>query len=429
MRKTWVSVLGTLFMSWGLATAQAQQLPTPPGPVPPVPPPVADTTPTPAPTPTPATRSDITITTPPTQAPPPTLSVTAQPGPGAAPAQPGSTTAAQPGFLASLGIGLGLGGGGCGTTNGCCGIFSNLGNVGNLFGGCGCDTGPLNITVGGGVYWVQPFFGSNPAFFTRTGTHTTQNDYVQHMTVAPTGFIAWQFAPDWAVKFRWWQIDTNGSQSAGGGTTVSDAGGTTTGIPTSARSTIGANSELYMSVYNLEIAKKWIVNPSTWFELSGGVAYVHMSQSGQVNIYDPVLGNSFSDSNHNFNGFGPTMAFEGHYKLGCSDFGLYGSARGSLLFGSSVQNYNTNIGGVNSGSATNSSIILPVGEMELGAEWSHVWGRFRLSAQVGVVGQIWFNGGAATEGANLNGLNLGGQQTSASNFGFIGGVARAGISF
>ena len=80
-----------------------------------------------------------------------------------------------------------------------------------------------------------------------------------------------------------------------------------------------------------------------------------------------------------------------------------------------------------SGSATG---IVPVGEMELGAEWSHaVWGRIHVFGQLGVFGQFWGGAGNSSEGTGLAPGNLGTQSSSQANFGFIGGVGRLGFSF
>ena len=162
------------------------------------------------------------------------------------------------------------------------------------------------------------------------------------------------------------------------------------------------------------------------------LAYVHMSQSYTLNVNDPVNGTFFSNGSHDFNGFGPTVAFEGHYRFGNSDFGLYGSTRGTLLFGSNAQNYFATTPMTSLAGSSSAAGILPVGELEIGGEWSHCWGRFRLSAQLGVIGQIWFNGGNAAQSANLSGAggtNFGGQINSPGNFGFFGGVGRVGVSF
>jgi hypothetical protein len=398
------------------------------------------------------------------------------PGPSTAapPGGPGGTCSAGPagstgsfgGFFANLFGGGGCGGGNCGGGGGWfSGWFGGgQGNGGSCGGGlcggglCGgglCGGGLFNGGLchgglcggldqptpfagawsgGGGIYWMMPYFSSNPAYFAKAGTVTTQQNYDSHMSVAPTGFISYYFTPDWGVKFRWWQIDSNASANGTtGGAIITDPSGTGPGVATAKGATISANSNLYVSMYNLEIAHKWSFgcNNHSWVEVSGGVAYVHMSQSYGLNVADPAgAGSLTSIGSHDFNGWGPTIAFEGHYRLGDSDFGVYGSARGSLLFGSNAQNYFASSGaGMISGSSSGSS-ILPVGEVELGGEWSHCFcNRFRLYAQVGVVGQIWINGGDAAQGANINGTSVGSQISSPANFGFVGGVGRIGISF
>ena len=134
--------------------------------------------------------------------------------------------------------------------------------------------------------------------------------------MAPTGDIIYYFTPEWGVKFRWWQITTNGSATGPSGTMITDPSGFGPGMATTPGSTVMANSNLYLSVWNFEVAHKWIFgcNCNSWLEMSGGLAYVHMSQSYTLNVNDPVNGTFFSNGSHDFNGFGPTVAFEGHYR-------------------------------------------------------------------------------------------------------------------
>jgi hypothetical protein len=311
----------------------------------------------------------------------------------------------------------------------CTGFTGSFTNYVNGTGGTDANA-PLGISIGGGAYFLVPFFSSNPAYYTKAGTTTSQQNFGGQGDVGGTGYINIALTPEWSVKARFWQINTNSSESGSvGGTTVYDAGGNSTGLASSAGSTASASSNLNINFYNFDLSRKWLFGAGSWVELSGGFAYVHMTQSYTLNVTDPVAGGSFYNASHNFNGFGPTVAFEGHYKIPCSDFGLYGSARATLLFGSSDQNYYSSTPVGSAAGSSSATAILPVGELELGGEWAHRFGRFTLSAQLGVVGQLWLNGGAAGEGANLSGVNLGGQMSSPANFGFIGGVARAGISF
>jgi hypothetical protein len=67
--------------------------------------------------------------------------------------------------------------------------------------------------------------------------------------------------------------------------------------------------------------------------------------------------------------------------------------------------------------------LMPVGELEVGAEYGYQFGRARVFAQTGLVGQIWWGAGNASDTAD----NL--SSDSSSNLGFIGLVFRAGVTY
>jgi len=114
-----------------------------------------------------------------------------------------------------------------------------------------------------------------------------------------------------------------------------------------------------------------------------------------------------------------------------------GSARGSLLFGSGSQFGSATApdlinGGVNAVGTNSQTSVMPVGEIELGSEVFYNWGRFRLFGQVGVVGQAWWGAGNASQGLNLAASTPTFPTTTGqgnNTLGFIGGVARVGLSF
>jgi hypothetical protein len=67
--------------------------------------------------------------------------------------------------------------------------------------------------------------------------------------------------------------------------------------------------------------------------------------------------------------------------------------------------------------------VIPVGELEIGGEYSRDLGRYRLFAQAGLVGQVWWGAGNAANN------NSGGSPNNSSDLGFLGFVFRGGISF
>jgi hypothetical protein len=137
-------------------------------------------------------------------------------------------------------------------------------------------------------------------------------------------------------------------------------------------------------------------------------------------------------SGHNYNGAGPTFAVEARRPLG--DFGLavYGSARGSVLFGRSRQEANVatllvgeyvvaggpNVpfsGGHFDRQREGRDLVMPVVELEVGAEWGADWAGGRLFARTGVVHQTWFGAGDAS--------------SDRGQLGFFGLTVSAGLSY
>ena len=252
----------TFACSWPGAAANACTGAGPGPALAPTPPPPADG-PLPAPTPAPVPGSGITITSPQSTAAPPLLAPGA---PGTANGAPGPAAAAPGGFFSNLFGGFtGLC---CG--NGLCGGL--LGNRGAGNAGDPAAAAGTGLTIGGGVYFMMPYFSSNPAFFSKSGTSTHEQDFSNRVSVAPTGDIIYYFTPEWGVKFRWWQITTNGSATGPSGTVITDPSGFGPGMATTPGSTVTANSNLFLSVWNFEVAHKWIFgcNCNSWLEMSGG---------------------------------------------------------------------------------------------------------------------------------------------------------------
>jgi hypothetical protein len=292
---------------------------------------------------------------------------------------------------------------------------------------------------GGGGAYLFPYFSSNPAFFTSStpGGHTVngQNNFSTTGNGAPTAFASYTLTSGLGIQSNWLSFHGNNSTSAtlDGATSLSDAGGNALSTP-SKGSVASANSELNILMVNLEITQKWVFGNCLWLRIGGGVEYAHVDQNYQLSVLDKVNGNSLVNANHGYTGWGPTVSFEIHRGLFDTEFGrfgVYGTARGSLLFGTQDQNYqvtSANPAVAQTLGSTNSSFIVPVGELELGGEWSYSWGRCKVFGQIGVTGQIWGGGGNASSGASLGG-NFANQSNSPASFGLIGGIGRVGVEF
>jgi len=284
--------------------------------------------------------------------------------------------------------------------------------------------------VGGGIYVLGPI-SSNARAFTNEPIigRASETNFTVNLNVAPLAFVGYSWDNGWGVRFRWYQFSADASASATFAGQVEDATGRQAQLLGSG--TVSASGHLHVSAYDLEAT--YNTTMGQWLLVgSAGARYGQINQGYGFEAAAVATGRSFASSdNHDFNGFGPTFALEGHRRLGDSTFGLYASARASILFGSgqysdssmlTISPGNGRATGLGTSSSSSQTSVIPVGELEFGGEWSRAWGRLRLFAQVGVVGQIWWGTGSASDSASS-------QSGAPSNLGFIGGVARAGVSF
>jgi hypothetical protein len=184
------------------------------------------------------------------------------------------------------------------------------------------------------------------------------------------------------------------------------------------------SSELELHVWDWEVTRK--VHLGDWDLLfSGGMRYTYLSQSFtafRFNMGNGRTGTSrivlSTDSNqvgsgHNLSAIGPTAAIEVRRPLGNSGFTIYGIGRSSVVFGrghthsfqattetgqvippkGSTQSFNFSLV---SDQAHGHNDTLPIEEVEIGVEWSCLWGRTRWFVQSGVISQAWFNAGSGS---------------------------------
>lgn len=305
-----------------------------------------------------------------------------------------------------------------------------------------------HFVVGAGVYLLHPYFGGNPAFRTAvtsvapggspTNVAAGVTDFDYGLEPAPLVWLGYVTDSGLGVRGRWWHFDhgtdvsvTNADTS--GSTVVSSA--SPQGVSFSSpgpllKNGLGADvmqfsSRLEMDVWDVEATQEWGCGGWT-FLLSAGGRYVHLAQDYKAFRINQDL--TFSRPNgpqdstalvsgHNFNGAGPTASFEARRPVFWRGLVVYGSARGSLLFGSGRDHAfldreasgpppfpNTSTFKEVTGSQDD---VLPILEVEMGAEYGVDVGRFHPFLRTGLVGQTWFGAGNSSgTGGNLGLLGL-----------------------
>jgi len=153
--------------------------------------------------------------------------------------------------------------------------------------------------------------------------------------------------------------------------------------------------------------------------LSSGGRFMRLEQNYSGLLTNRIPGSSEIqqlDSHNRFNGGGPTVALQGRWAASEDGWSLFGLLRGSLLVGESkrltafyqrVNDPGNNVGGsftFASQNAERSTDVLPVAELELGAEYSQHVGNARYLFRGAVVNQTYFDAGNASGEARNLGL-------------------------
>lgn len=325
-----------------------------------------------------------------------------------------------------------------------------------------CDKSGSGFFSGAGIYWIQPFFTSNPAYrvgtgntpdavavpqqggaataASRTASTNAQTDISHQMDVAPELWLGYMSESGLGFRLRWWYFREGSDQTLAlpgtadtSGTSVSTAGEGLFISTFDGPSSLSVTSKLQVQVWDLDILQD--LRTGSWdFLLFGGVRFADITQN--YNAYSKQLladGEIFSqalNSGHSLNGFGPTFGLEVHRSIG-EGLGIYSNLRGAVLFGSAsasatIATSSTTLfgtGSVNVSGAHNDEVIA-IGEFEIGAEFQRqMSSRSTFFLQLGLNGQIWGNCGNASDTVGDSG------PASSESFGFLGLAFRAGINF
>jgi hypothetical protein len=277
---------------------------------------------------------------------------------------------------------------------------------------------------------------------------TSRQDFGHHMEVSPLIWIGVANNDGLGFRARWWQLwDSSGTQVVNGdptgATEISSAN--ILGLSISSPGPIGRDAadvwlfhrDLHLVVWDVEATQA--LDVGAWsLLLTGGVRFAHLSQnysavrsiSGPEQEVGLVVqqDTSILVAGHNFNGAGPMVSFEAHRPIADTGLLFYGTARGSLLFGTRKQNVNTeevyavtladntpfSLGHTEAATA-HGDTLLPVMELEVGIEYGLPVGQFYPFIRTGLVAQVWFGAGnsSSTDG----------------DLGFLGLEASLGVNF
>jgi hypothetical protein len=301
-----------------------------------------------------------------------------------------------------------------------------------------------HFVAGAGLYIVKPYFENNPAFTSARGnfingngavTSTNdQQDFDWGLNPAPVAWLGYVSDCGWGFRAHWWLFDQRSSASDVSDLNTTILSATPGNLIIQAESFLTVsppqmiiNSNLKLNSWDFDVTRETEVG--NWSMLfSAGLKYAHLSQDyNAFTQVTPILGEfretSLLSSGHNFNGAGPTIALEAKRPIGHTGISFFGNLRGAMLFGESRQqvtqtsifqgNPFSNIFSTNFNSGHDK--VLPVAELEMGAEFSRRWGNLYPFIRTGLLAQTWFGAGSATD---LTG-----------NLGFLGLTVTAGVYY
>jgi hypothetical protein len=308
-----------------------------------------------------------------------------------------------------------------------------------------CEPGRCGQFVfGGGVYLFQPRWETNPAFRIistptpvpgLTANNRVQREFDYGFNVAPMAFVGYEWNSGFGIRGRWFSFSGSDTQSHVNAPNDNTDPANPLGLGVNGTAadfaTIQAVSDLSLYAVDLEGTKR-ICNGLWSFLVAGGVRYAEIDQSYNYLSTDPNTRTERVLAQQSFSGIGPTVALECRRTFGCSGFGVYANARGSILFGESNESatqiridHQGGLDDLDTGRVSRDD-VLPIGELEVGVECCKDFGRCRFFGQAGFVGQVWWGAGNS---ANVDSALAGGGTDNNSNLGFLGLALRAGINF
>lgn len=298
----------------------------------------------------------------------------------------------------------------------------------------GCRSG---IMGGAAAYFLRPHINDNVALTTTANTGTAiasqvsdQFDWNYH--VAPAVWLGWTSSCGVGFRARAFHFDQSSEPISA--TVTREAATVVTVTPPSALAPLGAPPRGFQSpgiILTSDLGEDlltfqsdlriWTVDAEATFThewchcgllLTVGGRYCEIEQNYHASLVNiPAAGTferSFLDSNRDFSGAGPTMSVMARWQIGRSGLSVYGTARGSILVGASrsrssfleiVEDPTIVAGGSQTRfipSESTEHIVLPIGELEGGLEYSRACGRTRFFVRGGAVNHTYFEAGSAS---------------------------------
>ncbi len=290
------------------------------------------------------------------------------------------------------------------------------------------------LLAGAGFYLMQPFFENNPAYLvvSNVGGQARLDEHVnvsQHMEVAPLLWLGYIGECGFGGRGRYWYFREGTNVTLPPRFTAETAAPLGLPLIVAPGQTLNVTTKLEIQVADIEALQSF--RSCNWdFLISGGVRLARIAQAYNAFIArgDGSVATLLSD--HSFDGVGPVLAAEIRRPLGATGLFLYGSPRGSLLFGRAGQA--ALIASQNNSGADHRQRSMLIGELEIGLEYGRPIGQSWLFGQIALMGQDWLGAGSASRSTlqvSTGGAFTTGSTTVDSDIGFLGLACRLGVNY
>jgi hypothetical protein len=293
-------------------------------------------------------------------------------------------------------------------------------------------------SIGLGTAIVQPRWSSNPALYAVRGPvvpFVEERSFNWDPKAAALGWIGFTADEGLGIRGQWFGFSGNSSPESYfldgvdvQGFTTPTVGGLSNGFGFPG-DTLNAWSELKLQSIDLEFTKAFNYRRGQYV-VSGGSRYAYIGQEYHSTLIDAfdVLQGSF-DAGHNAAVIGPTAALQARYpSLAFPRLGLYGKARGGVLFGHANRSAAIDFGPVANYTAS-ADVCVPVTEFEVGFDWNRPVGCGSIFVQTGLAAQTWYGVGNAAGSSTMSFVPVGVSVTDTSNMGLYGLKLAAGFNF
>jgi hypothetical protein len=302
---------------------------------------------------------------------------------------------------------------------------------------------------GASLYFLRPHINNNTALTTTTGigsasVNVTSDEIDWNYHTAPAFWLGWTNVNGVGFRARYFQFDHDSetldrtlTPAAAASTTITPPAGISPLVGTPPRGfqspgillqdlrgvdALSVHSDLLIQTIDGEATyTRDSGSLSTLIAMGGRYLQMHQDYRGSlVNRINPATSEiSLLHAGHNFYGGGPTLAGQATWRVGGSGLGVFASARGSYLVGSSrsqaafSETIVDPLGGNQNNfaiSQSRTSATMPILEVEGGLEYGRLLSRSRLFIRGAVVNHTYFDAGSpsSTDGN----LSLFGAQVS-----------------